>query len=199
TVNQRALRRLRTACVRAKRTLSLAAQTSIKIDSLFEGIDFYTSLTRARFEELCQDLFRSTLEPVEKVFRDSKIERPRDRPRRWLYPSRASSSSSPTSSTARGPTRASTRTRLSRTAPLFRLQSSAATPPPRRLPALPRYRDSRRYLHASHQAQHRRRDEEVGDLLDLLRQHARRAHPGLRGRACTHEGQHLRQVRALRH
>ncbi|KAJ7751742.1 heat shock protein 70 family [Mycena maculata] len=75
STNQRALRRLRTACERAKRTLSSAAQTSIEIDSLFEGIDFYTSLTRARFEELCQDLFRSTLEPVEKVLRDSKIDK----------------------------------------------------------------------------------------------------------------------------
>ncbi|KAG8996956.1 70-kilodalton heat shock protein [Tulasnella sp. 427] len=73
--NARALRRLRTACERAKRTLSSAAQTSIEIDSLFEGIDFYTSITRARFEELCQDLFRSTLDPVEKVLRDSKIDK----------------------------------------------------------------------------------------------------------------------------
>jgi len=73
--NPRALRRLRTACERAKRTLSSATQTTIEIDSLFEGIDFYTSLTRARFEELCQDLFRSTLEPVEKVLRDSKIDK----------------------------------------------------------------------------------------------------------------------------
>ncbi|KAG2041754.1 heat shock protein 70 [Suillus americanus] len=73
--NPRALRRLRTACERAKRTLSSATQTSIEIDSLFEGIDFYTSLTRARFEELCADLFRSTLEPVEKVLRDSKIDK----------------------------------------------------------------------------------------------------------------------------
>jgi len=73
--NPRAVRRLRTACERAKRTLSSATQTSIEIDSLYEGIDFYTSLTRARFEELCQDLFRSTLEPVEKVLRDSKIDK----------------------------------------------------------------------------------------------------------------------------
>ncbi|CAG7853789.1 Heat shock protein HSS1 [Serendipita indica DSM 11827] len=73
--NARALRRLRTACERAKRTLSSAAQTTIEIDSLFEGIDFYTSITRARFEELCQDLFRGTLEPVEKVLRDSKIDK----------------------------------------------------------------------------------------------------------------------------
>ncbi|KAF8549386.1 heat shock cognate 70 [Imleria badia] len=70
-----ALRRLRTACERAKRTLFSATQTSIEIDSLFEGIDFYTSLTRARFEELCQDLFRSTLGPVEKVLRDSKLDK----------------------------------------------------------------------------------------------------------------------------
>ncbi|KAK3064496.1 Hsp70 chaperone, partial [Teratosphaeriaceae sp. CCFEE 6253] len=66
TANARALRRLRTACERAKRTLSSSAQTSIEIDSLYEGIDFYTSITRARFEELCQDLFRSTMEPVER-------------------------------------------------------------------------------------------------------------------------------------
>ncbi|KAI7411069.1 Heat shock 70 kDa protein, partial [Hortaea werneckii] len=75
TSNTRALRRLRTACERAKRTLSSSAQTSIEIDSLFEGIDFYTSITRARFEELCQDLFRSTMEPVERVLRDSKIDK----------------------------------------------------------------------------------------------------------------------------
>ncbi|KAJ7059286.1 heat shock cognate 70 [Mycena amicta] len=73
--NLRVLRWLRTACDRAKCTLSSAAQTPIEIDSLFEGIDFYTSLTCARFEELCQDLFRSTLEPVEKVLRDSKIDK----------------------------------------------------------------------------------------------------------------------------
>ena len=73
--NPRALRRLRTACERAKRTLSSATQASIEIDSLFEGIDFYTSITRARFEELCADLFRSTIDPVEKVLRDSKIDK----------------------------------------------------------------------------------------------------------------------------
>lgn len=75
TQNQRSLRRLRTAAERAKRALSSSAQTSIEIDSLFEGIDFYTSITRARFEELCADLFRSTLEPVEKVLRDSKLDK----------------------------------------------------------------------------------------------------------------------------
>jgi L1 cell adhesion molecule like protein len=75
TSNARALRRLRTACERAKRTLSSSAQTSIEIDSLYEGIDFYTSITRARFEELCQDLFRSTMEPVERTLRDAKIDK----------------------------------------------------------------------------------------------------------------------------
>merc|ERR1739849_44390 len=75
TGNKRALRRLRTACEKAKRTLSASAQASIEIDSLFEGMDFYTSLTRARFEELCVDLFRGTLEPVEKALRDAKLDK----------------------------------------------------------------------------------------------------------------------------
>merc|ERR1712000_548769 len=73
--NARALRRLRTACERAKRTLSSSAQTSIEIDSLFEGIDFYTPITRARFEELCQDLFRGTTAPVDRVLADAKIDK----------------------------------------------------------------------------------------------------------------------------
>ena len=75
TGNARSLRRLRTACERAKRTLSTSTQASIEIDSLFEGIDFYTSITRARFEEMCMDLFRGTLEPVEKVLRDAKADK----------------------------------------------------------------------------------------------------------------------------
>jgi len=75
TGNKRALRRLRTACERAKRTLSASAQANIEIDSLFEGTDFYTNITRARFEELCADLFRGTLEPVEKALRDSKLDK----------------------------------------------------------------------------------------------------------------------------
>merc|ERR1711883_21202 len=73
--NKRAVRRLRTACERANRTLSASAQANIEIDSLFEGIDFYTSITRARFEELCSDLFRGTLEPVEKSLRDAKMDK----------------------------------------------------------------------------------------------------------------------------
>jgi len=75
TTNKRALRRLRTACERAKRTLSSSTQASIEIDSLFDGIDFYTSITRARFEELNADLFRGTLEPVEKALRDAKMDK----------------------------------------------------------------------------------------------------------------------------
>merc|ERR1711953_639706 len=73
--NKRSIRRLRTACERAKRTLSNSAQAAIEIDSLFEGIDFYTSITRARFEELCSDLFRATMDPVEKALRDAKIDK----------------------------------------------------------------------------------------------------------------------------
>ena len=75
THNKRAIRRLRTACERAKRTLSASAQANIEIDSLYEGVDFYTSITRARFEELCVDLFRGTLDPVEKALRDAKLDK----------------------------------------------------------------------------------------------------------------------------
>jgi len=71
--NMKAVRRLRTACERAKRTLSSTAQTSIEIDSFHEGIDFYTSITRARFEELCMDQFRKAMAPVEKVMQDAKM------------------------------------------------------------------------------------------------------------------------------
>jgi L1 cell adhesion molecule like protein len=75
TGNARALRRLRSACERAKRTLSTTSQTSVEIDSLFEGIDFYTSITRARFEELNADLFRKCMEPVEQVIKDAKMDK----------------------------------------------------------------------------------------------------------------------------
>ncbi|KAJ2922458.1 hypothetical protein H1R20_g14621, partial [Candolleomyces eurysporus] len=73
----RALRRLRSACERAKRTLSSVTQTTIEVDSLFQGEDFSSNITRARFEEINAALFKSTLEPVEKVLKDSKI--PRDK------------------------------------------------------------------------------------------------------------------------
>ena len=71
--NPRALRRLRTASEQAKRSLSSSTQASIEIDSLAEGIDFYSKITRARFEELCNDLFRSCLVPVEKALKDAKL------------------------------------------------------------------------------------------------------------------------------
>ena len=71
--NKRSVGRLRTACERAKRTLSSITEASIEIDSLYEGIDFYTKITRARFEEMNADLFQSTLEPVEKALHDSKF------------------------------------------------------------------------------------------------------------------------------
>jgi heat shock protein 1/8 len=71
--NKRAMMRLRTSCERAKRSLSSTTQTSIEIDSLYQGHDFFSSITRARFEELCMDLFKSTMEPVEKVLKDAKM------------------------------------------------------------------------------------------------------------------------------
>lgn len=73
--NPRALRRLRTACEKAKRILSSSTEASVEIDALYEGIDFYSKITRARFEELCIDLFRSCLEPVEKALRDAKFDK----------------------------------------------------------------------------------------------------------------------------
>ena len=69
----RALRRLRSACERAKRTLSSVTQTTVEVDSLFQGEDFSSTITRARFEEINAALFKSTLEPVEKVLKDSKV------------------------------------------------------------------------------------------------------------------------------
>ncbi|XP_044265657.1 heat shock protein 70 A1-like [Tribolium madens] len=73
--NPRALRRLRTAAERAKRTLSSSTEASIEIDALFDGIDFYTKISRARFEELNADLFRGTLQPVEKALTDAKMDK----------------------------------------------------------------------------------------------------------------------------
>jgi len=73
--NPRALRRLRTAAERAKRTLSSSSEAVIEIDALMDGIDFYTRVSRARFEELCADLFRSTLIPVEKALADAKMDK----------------------------------------------------------------------------------------------------------------------------
>jgi heat shock protein 1/8 len=73
--NAKAIRRLRTACEKAKRTLSASPMASIEIDAFFQGIDFYTQITRARFEELCSDLFKQCLEPVERVIREAKMDK----------------------------------------------------------------------------------------------------------------------------
>ncbi|CAH0399252.1 unnamed protein product [Chilo suppressalis] len=71
--NPKAMRRLRTACERSKRTLSSSTEASLEIDALHEGIDFYSKITRARFEELCSDLFRQTLGPVERALKDAGL------------------------------------------------------------------------------------------------------------------------------
>ena len=71
--SERSLRRLRTACERAKRTLSSSTQAFIEVDSLFEGIDFSTTITRARFEDLNMDYFQRTMDPVSKVLKDAAI------------------------------------------------------------------------------------------------------------------------------
>tara|TARA_B100001094_G_scaffold319650_1_gene364779 strand:- start:1231 stop:3150 length:1920 start_codon:yes stop_codon:yes gene_type:complete len=71
--NKRSLRRLRTACEKAKRTLSSGNSASIEIDSLYDGIDFFTSISRAKFESLCMPLFNKCIEPVSRVLQDSKV------------------------------------------------------------------------------------------------------------------------------
>ncbi len=73
TCSRKAVERLRTACERAKRSLSTSTEARIEIDSLFEGIDFYTKITRARFEELNANLFRAILDPTEKALKDAKL------------------------------------------------------------------------------------------------------------------------------
>jgi len=73
STSARALRRLRTASERAKRTLSSSTLATIEIDSLFEGVDFHTTITRARFEDLCAIPFRQTMVPVEQVLKDAKL------------------------------------------------------------------------------------------------------------------------------
>jgi L1 cell adhesion molecule like protein len=71
----RALRRLRTACERAKRTLSNGAQTTVEIDSLFDGEDFNAQITRARFEDLNSKAFNGTLDPVAQVLKDANLDK----------------------------------------------------------------------------------------------------------------------------
>jgi heat shock 70kDa protein 1/2/6/8 len=75
TGNARAIKRLKTACERLKRTLSSTATATIEIDSLFDGEDFNASITRSKFDDLCSDIFKRTMEPVEKVLRDAKMDK----------------------------------------------------------------------------------------------------------------------------
>ena len=69
--SKKSMRRLRAQCERAKRTLSATSKVNLEIDALFDGIDFHSSITRARFEDLCAQHFRKCLDPVEQVLRDS--------------------------------------------------------------------------------------------------------------------------------
>ena len=71
--NKRSLRRLKTACERAKRTLSSSATASVELESLYEGIDFFTSISKARFESLCMNLFQKCINPVTRVLQDAGI------------------------------------------------------------------------------------------------------------------------------
>merc|ERR1712178_70194 len=71
--NARSMRRLRTQCEQVKRTLSSAMRATIEVDSLFEGVDYHATITRAKFENLCMQEFRACLEPVKKVLSDAKI------------------------------------------------------------------------------------------------------------------------------
>jgi L1 cell adhesion molecule like protein len=73
TQSARAMRRLKSACENAKRTLSSSTMTSVELDSLYEGVDYQLSLSRAKFESLCSDLFQNCLKPVEKVLSDAKM------------------------------------------------------------------------------------------------------------------------------
>ncbi|KAM3693613.1 hypothetical protein ACJW31_08G181000 [Castanea mollissima] len=74
-VNSRALRRLRTACEKAKRILSCAIETSIEVDSLYNGIDFFSTITRAKFADLNMDLFKKCVDIVEKCLSDAKMDK----------------------------------------------------------------------------------------------------------------------------
>lgn len=73
SVNKRALRRLKTACERCKKTLSTSTSASLELESFFEGLDFFTNITRARFESLCMNLFTECLTPVTKVLQDAGV------------------------------------------------------------------------------------------------------------------------------
>jgi len=70
--NMKARRRLQNACEKAKRTLSTSMTSTVEIDALYEGNDFSVNITRAKFEQLCEDLFRKALAPVDQVMKDAK-------------------------------------------------------------------------------------------------------------------------------
>ncbi|XP_038238956.1 heat shock 70 kDa protein 1A-like [Dermochelys coriacea] len=71
--DKKAMQRIRVACERAKRTLSSGTAAAISIDSLYKGVDFHTTVTRARLEDLCSDLFQATLKPLGKALRDANM------------------------------------------------------------------------------------------------------------------------------
>ena len=73
TTNKRSMRRLKTACEKAKRTLSSSSNASIELESLCEGIDFFSNITKARFESLCMNLFQKCISPVTKVLNDAGV------------------------------------------------------------------------------------------------------------------------------
>ena len=67
------MKRIRNACEKAKRTLSSSSQTTVEVDSLVDGLDFFTNISRAKFEEINSDLFKKTVDVAEKVLRDSNL------------------------------------------------------------------------------------------------------------------------------
>ena len=73
--NKKSVSRLRSVCERAKRTLSSSTEASIEIEALFKNNDFFTKISRARFEELNGELFRKTLIPVESALHDAKLDK----------------------------------------------------------------------------------------------------------------------------
>lgn len=73
--NGRALRRLRTACEKAKRSLSSSTQATIEVDTLADGVDYQTTITRAKFESMCEPFFKRTVAPLDQLLRDAKMDK----------------------------------------------------------------------------------------------------------------------------